>query len=58
MRMCNQFVTWVTNFIYGQRLKDMETCYKMMKREIAQKLELECRGFDVEAERSHRGPSV
>ncbi len=50
MRMGNQFVTWVTNFIHGQRLKDMETSYKMMKREIAQKLELECRGFDVEAE--------
>ena len=50
MRMGNNFVTWVTNLIYGQNLKDIETCYKMMKREIAQKLELECRGFDVEAE--------
>jgi len=50
MRMGNQFVTWVTNIIHGQQLRDMETCYKMMKREIAQKLELECRGFDVEAE--------
>jgi glycosyltransferase involved in cell wall biosynthesis len=50
MRMGNQFVTWVTNILYGQKLRDMETCYKMMKREIAQELELECRGFDVEAE--------
>jgi glycosyltransferase involved in cell wall biosynthesis len=50
MRLGNQFVTWVTNIIHGQKLGDMETCYKMMKREIAQKLELECRGFDVEAE--------
>jgi glycosyltransferase involved in cell wall biosynthesis len=50
MRLGNQFVTWVTNIIHGQNLRDMETCYKMMKREIAQKLELECRGFDVEAE--------
>jgi glycosyltransferase involved in cell wall biosynthesis len=50
MRMGNQFVTWVTNIIHGQKLRDMETCYKMMKREIAQKLELECRGFDIEAE--------
>jgi len=50
MRMGNQFVTWVTNIIHGQKLRDMETCYKMMKREIAQTLELECRGFDIEAE--------
>ena len=50
MRWGNQFVTWVTNLLYGQHLKDMETCYKMMRREIALSLELECRGFDVEAE--------
>jgi glycosyltransferase involved in cell wall biosynthesis len=50
MRWGNQFVTWVTNLLYGQRLKDMETCYKMMRREIALSLDLECRGFDVEAE--------
>jgi len=50
MRLGNEFVTWVTNMIHGQKLYDMETCYKMMKREIAQKLALECRGFDVEAE--------
>jgi glycosyltransferase involved in cell wall biosynthesis len=50
MRLGNEFVTWVTNMIHGQKLYDMETCYKMMKREIAQKLQLECRGFDVEAE--------
>jgi glycosyltransferase involved in cell wall biosynthesis len=50
MRLGNEFVTWVTNLLHGQKLLDMETCYKMMKREIAQKLQLECRGFDVEAE--------
>lgn len=50
MRWGNHFVTWVTNLLYGQHLKDMETCYKMMRREIALSLDLECRGFDVEAE--------
>lgn len=50
MRCGNQFVTWMTNVLYGQHLKDMETCYKMMRRELALNLELECRGFDVEAE--------
>ncbi|MFC1763193.1 glycosyltransferase family 2 protein [Planctomycetota bacterium] len=50
MRLGNHFVTWVANMIYGQRLHDMETCYKMMRRPIARSLLLECRGFDVEAE--------
>jgi glycosyltransferase involved in cell wall biosynthesis len=50
MRWGNRFVTWVTNLLFGQNLKDMETCYKMMRREIALSLDLECRGFDVEAE--------
>ncbi len=50
MRFGNNFVTFVTNVLYGARVKDMETCYKMMRREIALSLDLECRRFDVEAE--------
>jgi glycosyltransferase involved in cell wall biosynthesis len=50
MRWGNKFVTLVTNLLYGQRLQDMETCYKMMRRETALSLELECHGFDLEAE--------
>jgi len=50
MRWGNRFVTWVTNVLYGQSLQDMETCYKMMRRDVALALDLECRGFDVEAE--------
>ncbi len=50
MRFGNWYVTFVTNLLYGQRLHDMETCYKMMSREIALGLQLECRRFDVEAE--------
>jgi glycosyltransferase involved in cell wall biosynthesis len=50
MRLGNQFLTLMTNLLYGARLRDMETCYKMMRREIALSLDLECRRFDVEAE--------
>jgi glycosyltransferase involved in cell wall biosynthesis len=50
MRFGNHFVTFMTNLIYGAQVKDMETCYKMMRREIALQLDLECRRFDVEAE--------
>jgi glycosyltransferase involved in cell wall biosynthesis len=50
MAMGNRFVTLVTNVLYGVNLKDMETCYKTMAREVAQGLQLECKRFDVEAE--------
>lgn len=50
MAMGNRFVTLVTNLLYGANLKDMETCYKTMAREVVQGLNLECRRFDVEAE--------
>jgi glycosyltransferase involved in cell wall biosynthesis len=52
MRLGNNFLTAVTNLIYGGSMKDMETCYKMMRRDIALSLNLECRRFDVEAEMS------
>lgn len=50
MAMGNRFVTFVTNVLYGVKLRDMETCYKTMAREVAQGLKLECKRFDVEAE--------
>ncbi|BCX02113.1 MAG: glycosyl transferase [Candidatus Roseilinea sp.] len=50
MALGNRFVTLVTNLLYGASLKDMETCYKTMAREVVQGLRLECRRFDVEAE--------
>jgi glycosyltransferase involved in cell wall biosynthesis len=50
MRLGNEFVTWAANVLYGQRLRDVETCYKMMRREVALGLDLECRRFDVEVE--------
>lgn len=50
MALGNRFVTLVTNLLYGASLKDMETCYKTMAREVVRGLRLECRRFDVEAE--------
>ena len=50
MRLGNQFIAFATNLLYGQNLQDIETCYKMMRRDIALSLDLECRRFDIEAE--------
>ncbi len=49
-RLGNQFLTALTNLLYGTHLHDMETCYKVMLREIALRLELECNRFDLEPE--------
>ncbi len=50
MRFGNRLMSAITNLLYGAKLEDMETCYKMMTREVFQNLELECKRFDVEAE--------
>jgi len=50
LRLGNQFLTWLTNLMYGVRLRDMETCYKLMRTEVARKLDLECNRFDLEPE--------
>lgn len=50
MALGNKFLTLVTNLLYGVKLRDMETCYKTMSREVVRGMRLECRRFDVEAE--------
>ena len=50
MRFGNRLMSAITNVLYGAKLEDMETCYKMMTREVFQNLDLECKRFDVEAE--------
>ncbi|MHB0858522.1 MAG: glycosyltransferase family 2 protein [Anaerolineae bacterium] len=49
-RLGNQFLTLLTNLLYGVRLHDMETCYKVMVTDIARSLDLECNRFDLEPE--------
>ncbi len=46
----NQVLTGVTNVLYGGRLTDMETCYKVMTADIARSLNLEANRFDIEPE--------
>jgi glycosyltransferase involved in cell wall biosynthesis len=46
----NRLLTGLTNVLYGSRLTDMETCYKVMRSEIARSLALESNGFDIEPE--------
>ncbi len=46
----NHLLTWFTNVLYGVRLTDMETCYKVMKRAHLKSLRLRCNRFEFEPE--------
>ena len=46
----NRGLTWLTNALYGGRLTDMETCYKIMAAPVARSLRLESNRFDIEPE--------
>jgi glycosyltransferase involved in cell wall biosynthesis len=50
MRWGNQAMTLATNILYGYRLKDMETCYKMIDRRMLESLGLQSHRFEIEAE--------
>jgi glycosyltransferase involved in cell wall biosynthesis len=50
MRFGNRVMTLATNLLYGVRLQDVETCYKMFTREVAGRLDLRSRGFELETE--------
>ncbi len=46
----NRFLTLVSNLCTGLNLTDMETCYKVMRRSVVERLDLRARRFDVEPE--------
>jgi glycosyltransferase involved in cell wall biosynthesis len=48
--LANKGLTAATNLLYGARITDMETCYKIMASEVARSLSLEANRFDIEPE--------
>ncbi len=46
----NQFLTLATNILCGTRLRDMETCYKLVPTGLMRELNLQSRGFEIEPE--------
>ncbi len=50
LRLGNKFLTFCTNVLYGSRISDMETCYKLMPREVMLSLDLQATRFQIEPE--------
>jgi glycosyltransferase involved in cell wall biosynthesis len=48
--VANRFLTFVSNVFTNLNLTDMETCYKVFRREVADRLDLQSKRFGVEPE--------
>ena len=48
--LANRLLTATTNLLYGSRLTDMETCQKVIRRDLLASLPLRARGFELEPE--------
>lgn len=46
----NKFVTWITNILYNTNITDMETGYKVFRRDILKTISLNAQRFDFEPE--------
>ena len=46
----NRVLTVLTNVLYNTMLTDMETCYKVMRREVLDGMRLQSNGFGIEPE--------
>ena len=46
----NSVITFLTNILYNSTLTDIETCYKVLKKEVISKITLRSRGFSIEPE--------
>ncbi len=49
-RMGNGFLTFVTGILYNTTLSDMETCYKMFRKNVLDGIRIKSDGFSVEPE--------
>jgi glycosyltransferase involved in cell wall biosynthesis len=49
-RAVNGFLTGLTNLLYGSKLTDMETCYKLFRAPVIRALDLKSDGFEIEVE--------
>ena len=46
----NTFLTLMTNLLFGAKITDMETCYKVFRKEVIKDMKLKAKRFDFEPE--------
>jgi glycosyltransferase involved in cell wall biosynthesis len=48
--LANKFLSTLTTVLFGSRITDMETAYKVFKRDVIKSINLRCVGFEFEPE--------
>ena len=48
--VANRGLSMLASVLYGQKITDMETCYKLFRREVLEKLNLRAARFEIEPE--------
>ncbi|MFW5772297.1 MAG: glycosyltransferase family 2 protein [Phototrophicaceae bacterium] len=48
--VANKMLTLITNMLYNAILSDMETCYKVFRRDVVRDMPIHARGFEFEPE--------
>src|SRR3989344_178175 len=46
----NLFLSFITRILYNNKITDMETCYKMMRKDVLKNIKLKSNSFDIEPE--------
>ncbi len=46
----NKFLSFATRILYGSKITDMETCYKVFKKEIVKNIDIKSNRFEFEPE--------
>lgn len=44
--LCNRGLAWAANLLFGARLTDEATCYKVFERKLIRSIKLDCRRFE------------
>ncbi|MFA6593807.1 MAG: glycosyltransferase family 2 protein [Candidatus Buchananbacteria bacterium] len=56
------YLTWLTNFLYGTAITDEATCYKMVSKQVLDKINIKAKGFEfcpeVTAKISRQGVKI
>lgn len=48
--LANKFLTLLTNILYGSKITDMETCYKIFRADVIKNINIKSNRFDFEPE--------
>ncbi|MEN3013944.1 MAG: glycosyltransferase family 2 protein [Endomicrobiia bacterium] len=46
----NRLISWIISFLFGQKITDSYTCYKIFHKDVLKNIQLKSKRFEIEAE--------